>query len=142
MRVLGEWRETREREGTPPAPGEFGELARRYVHLGESASPFAEAAGMWRGALCALAVGAIRRAGLQPVYWASGGESLDLLRDLTRLLELRLRLEVREGMESGLEGEAVVLRVFHAISGNLESEAARSIRSLARRVKQVLSEWR
>jgi hypothetical protein len=142
MRVLGEWREARQSEGAPPAPGEFGELVRRYVYGAGSMSPFADAAGLWRGALCALAAAAIRRAALQPVYWGTGGGALDLLGDLTRLLELRLRLEVREGMERGLEGEGVVLRVFHALSGNLEVQAGRSIESLARRVKQVLAEWR
>lgn len=142
MRVLGEWRKARETEGAPPAPGEFGELVRRHVYCAEPNSLFADATGLWRGALCALAAGAIRSAGLQPVVWGAGGEALDLLADLTRILELRLRLDVREGIECGLEGEAVVLRVFQALSPTLETEAQRTIGSLARRVKQVLAEWR
>ncbi len=142
MRVLTEWREARQAEGPPPAPGEFGELVRRHVYGAESTSPFADAVGLWRGALCALAGTAIRRAALQPVYWGTGGCALDLLRDLTNLLELRLRLDVRDGMERGLDGEAVVLRVFHSLSEDLEVQAKRSIESFARRVKQVLAEWR
>jgi hypothetical protein len=142
MRLLAGWREQRRAEGAPPGPGEFGELVRRHVYCAGHDSPFADATGLWRGALYALVAGAIRRSGLQPVYWGSGGDALELLRDLTRLLELRLRLEVHEGMESGLEGEAVVLRVFHALSATLEAEAERIVSSLARRVKQVLAEWR
>lgn len=142
MRVLGEWREARQAEGAPPQPREFGDLVRRYVYGAGLKSPFAEVSGLWRGALRALVAGTVRRAGLQPVYWGSGGDALNLLEDLSRLLELRLRLEVREGMERGLDGEAVLLRVFHALSGKLEAGAERTIESLARRVKQVLAEWR
>lgn len=142
MRVLGEWRTGREAAGDPLAAGVFKELVRRYVYGPADATPFGEPTGLWRGALCALAAEALRRAGLQPVHWASGGRALNLLDDLTRLLELRLRLEVGAGMEHGLAGEPVVLRVFHALSGRLEEQCGRVLASLARRVKQVLAEWR
>jgi hypothetical protein len=142
MHLLAEWRETRERDAASLAPGEFGELVRKHVYCNTSDSPFGETAGIWRGGLCALAANTLRRTRLQPVYWGSGGDALELLQDLTRLLELRLRLEVREGMENGLEGEAVLLRVLHARSGDLETVVWESIKSLARRVKQILSEWR
>jgi hypothetical protein len=41
----------------------------------------------------------ILRWGVAPVLWGSGGEALDLRRDLAELLELRLRLEVRSEAE-------------------------------------------
>lgn len=142
MRVLGEWRTGRETAGKPPAAGEFKELVRRYVYGSRHTTPFEGATGLWRGALCALVAEVLRRAGNQPVYWGSGGTALNLLDDMARLLELRLRLEVQAGMEHGLAGEAVVLRVFHALSDSLEEQCGRVLASLARRVKQVLAEWR
>lgn len=142
MRLLRDWREARQARGEALLPGVFAELVRRYVYVADLRSPFGDAAGLWRGALCALVAEALRRSALHPLYWGSGGEALDLFQDLNHLLELRLRLEIREGMEHGLEGEAVLLRVFQALSAELDAEAVRSIASLARRVKQVLAEWR
>lgn len=142
MRVLAEWRTVRETAGRPLDAGEFKELVRRHVYGSADAIPFKEANGIWRAALCALVGTALRRAGLQPVYWGAGGAPLNLLDDLTRVLELRLRLEVCAGMEHGLSGEAVALRVFHAVSDSLDEQCERLLASLARRVKQVLAEWR
>ncbi len=141
MRMLAEWRTDRETDGNPLAPGEFKEMVRRYVYGPPDAGPFAEAMGLWRGALCALTAEALRRFGLQPVYWGAGGTALNLLDDVARVLELRLRLEVDSGMERGLTGEAVALRVFHAISDKLDVQCGRILLSLARRLKQVLAEW-
>jgi hypothetical protein len=76
------------------------------------------------------------------VLWGSGGDPLDLRRDLAELLELRLRLEVRQEVEGALKSEKSMLLVANALSGKLELEVARAMRSLARRVSQVLSEWR
>lgn len=142
MRVMREWHEGRPAEGDARAAREFGEAIRRYVYGPCGERPLGDSGGWWRGALHALAAGALRRAGVQPVYWGAGAQALRLLGDLASLLELRLRLDVSEGMEHGLEGEAVVLRVFQALSETLEALAARSLESLARRFKQVLSEWR
>ncbi|MBI3935967.1 MAG: CRISPR-associated endonuclease Cas1 [Betaproteobacteria bacterium] len=142
MRVLGERRRAREAAGESLAAGEFKELVRRYVYGCADALLFEEATGLWRAALYALAAQAVRRAGLQPVYWGAGGIALNLLDDLARLLALRLRLEVSGGMEHGLSGEAVALRVFHAQSERLEEQCDRFFALLARRVKQVLAEWR
>ena len=77
--------------------------------------------------------------GVPGVMWGEGGDALDLRRDLAQLMELRLRLEVREEAEGSLKGEAAMLLVFHALTKKLEAEAARVMRSLARRVKEVLS---
>lgn len=142
MRIMREWHDGRPAEGGAQVAREFAEAIRRYVYGGCSERPLGDAGGLWRGALHALAAGALRRAGVQPIYWGSGGQALRLLGDLASLLELRLRLDVGEGMERGLEGEAVVLRVFQALSETLETLAGRSIASLARRLKQVLTEWR
>jgi len=142
MRILREWRADREAAGRPPAPGEFRELVRRYVYAGADAAPFGEAGGLWRGAICALAAGALSRAGLQATYWGAGGTVLRLLDDLTRLAELCLRMEVHARMEESLVGEAIVLRVFHAISDKLDNKCALVLASLARRIRQVLAEWR
>jgi hypothetical protein len=141
MRILREWRAGRDAAGNPLGPREYGEIVRKLVYGPADASPFEGETGVWRAALHALASVALRGAGLQPVSWGAGGTVLNLLEDLTRLLELRLRLEVRGEMEHGFAGEAVVLKVFHAISERLEVEAGRILVSLARRVKQVLSEW-
>jgi hypothetical protein len=142
MRVLGEWRMSREAAGDSIAPGEFGEMVRRFVYGCVDATPFEEATGLWRGALPALAATELRRAGLQSVYWGAGGTELNLLDDVSHVLELRLRLEVRGAMGQALHGEALALRVFHSKSAALEAQCGRILRSLARRVKQVLAEWR
>jgi hypothetical protein len=71
--------------------------------------------------------------------WGSGGEALDLRNDLAGVMELRLRLEVCQGMEGALKGEATILMAFSALTEKLEFEAARAIRSLARRVNEVLA---
>jgi hypothetical protein len=63
-----------------------------------------------------LAAETVLRWGVPPVIWGSGGEPLDLRQDLADLLELRLRLEVREEMEGALKGEKEMLLVFNALS--------------------------
>ena len=141
MRVLGEWRTEREAAGDRLALGEFKEMVRKFVYSSAAAVPFEEATGLWRAALCGLAAATLRRAGLQSVHWGAGGTALPLLDDVARVLELRLRLEVGPQMEHGLSGEAVTLRVFHAMSEKLDVQCRRMLLSLARRVKQVLAEW-
>ena len=141
MRVLGEWRTQREAAGDPPAPGEFREMVRRLVYGRADAIPLEEATGLWHAALCGLAATGLRRAGLQAVHWGAGGTTLHLLDDVARVLELRLRLEVRGAMEQALNAEALALRVFHSISDKLDVQCGRILLSLARRVKQVLAEW-
>jgi hypothetical protein len=142
MTVVQEWRQAREEAGQALAPGEIKEVVRRFVYSAVDATSFGAEAGIWRAALCAMASLKLRHAGMRPVYWGSGGIALDLLDDLTRLLELRLRLEISAGMGQGLTGEAVALRVLHAMSDSLEEQFKRVFASLARRLKQVLSEWR
>lgn len=142
MRVLGEWRTEREAAGDPPAPGEFKEMVRKFVYGCAVAVPSGEATGPWRAALCGLATATLRGAGLQSVYWGAGGTALNLLDDVVQVLELRLRLEVNPRMECALSGEAVTLRVVHAISGKLDAQCKRILLSLARRLKQLLAEWR
>lgn len=142
MRVLADWRERRRLAGTPVTSSEYDELARTYVYGTKPPSTFFGATGLWRGALWALALEAILRRGLRPVYWGSGGDALNLLEDVARLMELRLRLEVHMGMQEALEGEATVVCVFHALSTTLELQAGRAIASMARWLAQVLGEWR
>jgi len=142
MQVLGEWRTRREMADKPLAAGVFKEMVRRHVYGMADTISFDEAAGLWRGALCALAAGALHRAALQPVFWSSGGAPVNLLDDMTRLLDLRLRLEVQSGMEHSLVGDGVVLRVFHALSDSLEKQCERVLSGLARHVKQGLAQWR
>jgi len=142
MRVLANWRREREAAGDPLAPGQFTEMTRTLVYGRADAIPFEEATGLWRAALCALAATGLCRAGLQPVHWGAGGTALNLLEDVARVLELRLRLEVRSGMEQALSGEALALKVFHAMSDKLDVQCGHILLSLARRAKQVLAEWR
>lgn len=141
MKAVSEWRTGREIEGKALAPGEFKEMVRKFVYGSADAIPFEETSGIWRAALCALAASVVRRAELQTTYWGAGGSALHLLDDMTRLLELRLRLEIEGRMEHGLTDEAVALRVFHALSDKLDEQCGRFLSSLARRVKQVLAEW-
>lgn len=142
MRVLSEWRTSREATSDPLVPGEFGEMVRRFVYGRVDAIPFEEGTGLLHAALVALAATGLRRAGLQPVHWGAGGTALNLLDDVARVLELRLRLEVRGAMGQALHGEALALRVLHSISDELDAQCEGILRSLARRVKQVLAEWR
>lgn len=140
MRMLGQWRRAQEAAGTAPDPDAYGNLVRRYVY--RAATAVRETPGFWHGALYALAVETIRRWGVPPVMWGHGDDVLDLRRDLAALLELRWRLEVRDGMAAALADEAATLAVFHALTEKLEAEAQRIMHSLARRTNQVLTEWR
>lgn len=142
MRILREWWARRRAEGNPPAPGEFGERVRKYVYAAEEGTVFEGAAGIWRGAICGLVASALSRQGLQAAFWGAGGTPLRLLQDLARLLELRLRTEIDFRMEAGLVGEATALHVFHAVSEKLENQCCSILASLARRIRQVLAEWR
>jgi hypothetical protein len=139
MRVLADWRRAREAEGAVVDPRAWQELVKKHLYPAQAAPGKQTMTGLWRGAIYALAADAIQRWGVSGVMWGEGGEALDLRRDLAQLLELRLRLEVREEAEGSLQGEAAMLLVFHALTKKLEAEAARVMRSLARRVKEVLS---
>lgn len=141
MRVLMDWRASREAEGAAVDRAELRELVRRHVYS-PAAQPDGAIGGICRGALYALAAESVCRWGLKPVFVATGGEPLQLLSDLVALLELRLRLEINPSMEGVLEREAVALRVLHALSEKLQALADRAIASLACRVRQVLAEWR
>src|SRR5205823_1673780 len=96
-----------------------------------------EMQGLWRSAAYALAASTVARWGVPALMWGFGGEALDLQRDLSDLLELRLRLEVYQDMEAALKNEATMLFVLQSLTEKLELEAGRAMRSLARRVKQV-----
>jgi hypothetical protein len=140
MRMLGQWRRAQEAAGAAPDPEAWRNLVRRHVYRAATAAP--EPSGFWHGALYALAVETIRRWGGPPVVWGHGDGALDLRRDLAALLELRWRLEVRDGMAAALADEAAALAVFHALTEKLEAEGRRIMHSLARRTNQVLTEWR
>jgi hypothetical protein len=139
MRVLADWRLAREAQGAMPDPRAYQELVKKHLYPAAAASAKPAMTGLWRGAVYALAAEATVRWGVPGVMWGEGGDALDLQRDLAQLMELRLRLEVREEAEGSLKGEAAMLLVFHAMTKKLEAEAARAMRSLARRVKEVLS---
>jgi hypothetical protein len=141
MRVLRDWCASREAEGEAVKAAALRELVRRHVYSA-AAQTDAGIGGSCRGALYALAAESVCRWGLKPVFIATGGEPLQLLSDLVALLELRLRLEISPSMEGALERESVALRVLHALSEKLQALADRAIASLARRVRQVLAEWR
>jgi CRISPR associated protein, Cas1 family len=140
MRMLAAWRQAQQAEGTGPDPAAYQSLVRRYVY--RAGTMARETAGFWHSALYAIAVEALRRWGVTPVMWGDGGDALDLRRDLSDLLELRWRLEVRDDMAAALSGDATTLFVFHALTEKLEAEGRRIMHSLARRTNQVLSEWR
>jgi hypothetical protein len=142
MRVLADWRRARQAEGAAPEPRAYQELVKRHVYCRQTASPTHEVRGLWRAAVYALAAATAARWGLPPLMWGSGGDPLDLQRDLSDLLELRLRLEVHQEMEAALKNEATMLFVLQSLTEKLELEAGRAIRSLARRVNEVLTEWR
>jgi len=139
MRVLAEWRRAREAEGAAPDPRVYQDLVKRYLYPAKTAPVKAAMRGIWCGAVYALATETAQRWGVPGVMWGSEGDAIDLRRDLADLMELRLRLEVREEAEGSLKGEATMLLVFHALTKKLELEAARAMRSFARRVNEVLS---
>jgi hypothetical protein len=148
MRALTDWRRRQEGGKATTSLRTYQEFVKQQVYCppavtGLSTEPAARRTGaLWRGVVYSLAAETVLRWGVPPVIWGSGGEPLDLRHDLADLLELRLRLEVREEMEGALKGEKEMLLVFNALSEKLDFEAARAMRSLARRVKEVLSEWR
>jgi len=144
MRILAAWRGERQARGEPVDGREFRELVRAHVYRTTSApsDPFDESAGICRGALHAIAAQALLRWRLKAVFWTTGGGRLDLLADLTSLLALRLQLEASARMRAGLETEAAALRALEALAGKLHEEAERTLCGLARRVRELLAEWR
>ena len=142
MRVLADWRRTRQADGVSVDPRAYQELVKRHIYRRQPTPAAHEMQGLWRAAVYALAAATAARWGLPPLMWGSGGDALDLQRDLSDLLELRLRLEVYQEMEAALKNEATMLFVLQSLTEKLELEAGRALGSLARRVKQVLTEWR
>jgi hypothetical protein len=140
MRVLADWQRARQAKSAPLDPRAYQELVKTHVYCARPTTH--KMSGLWRGAIYALATATAVRWGLPPVMWGFGGDSPDLRRDLADLMELRLRLEVYQEMEAALKDEATMLFVFHALTEKLEFEAGRAVRSLARRVNEVLVEWR
>ena len=138
MRVLADWRRAQQAAGAAPGERDYHELVKRHVYGGKPPLPMHGMAELWRGAVYALATQTIERWRLSGLMWGSGGEALDLRNDC-EFMELRLRLEVSQGAEAALKGEATILLVFCALSEKLEFEAGRAIRSLARRVNEVLA---
>jgi hypothetical protein len=102
MRVLAEWRRTREAEGAVPDPRAYQSLVKKYLYPVETAPARPAMAGLWRGAVYAFAAEMAQRWGIPGVMWGSGGDSIDLRRDLADVMELRLRLEVCEQAEGSL----------------------------------------
>jgi hypothetical protein len=139
MQVLGDWRRARQAAGSPLDPLEYQDLVKRCVYRAESTSATTGTTELWDGAVYSLATETIERWRLPSLLWGSGGEALDLRRDLSDLMELRLRLEVCQGAEGVLKGEATMLLVFHALTDKLKFEAGRAVQSLARRVQEVLA---
>jgi CRISPR associated protein Cas1 len=142
MRVLADWRRARQADGAAVDPHAYQELVRRHLYRRQTAPARHEMQGLWRSAVYALAASTVARWGVPALMWGFGGEALDLQRDLSDLLELRLRLEVYQDVEAALKNEATMLFVLQSLTEKLELEAGRAMRSLARRVKQVLTEWR
>lgn len=139
MRVLADWRRACEAEGIPPDPRLYRDLIKTYLYPVATPPARQVMGGLWRGAVYALAAEITQRWGIPGVIWGPGRNSIDLQRDLADLMELRLRLEVGEQPEGALKGEAMMLLVIHTQTNKLESAASRAIRSLARRVNEVLS---
>jgi hypothetical protein len=141
MHIAAEWRRAREAEGRAIEAHVYDQLVRTQVYRRQQAPASGEMRGLWRSAVYALAAGTTARWGLPATMWGYGGVALELTRDLSDLLELRLRLEVYADMEAALKDEATMLFVLQALTEKLEREAFRAMRSLARRVKEVLAEW-
>ncbi|MGH7247178.1 MAG: CRISPR-associated endonuclease Cas1 [Pseudomonadota bacterium] len=139
MRVLADWRCARNADGAAPDARAYQDLIKRYVYPVETAAAKPAMTGLWRGALYALAAEIAQRWGIPAVIWGSEGDAIALRRDLADLMELRLRLEISEQVEGSLKGEAMMLLVLHTQTKKLESAASRAIRSLARRLNEVLS---
>lgn len=142
MRMLSAWRREMLARSASNEPGTYAELVRRYVYGAPDLSALGEGMGICRGALHALAVEAIGRWGMKPIFWGCGGRALNLLADLETMLELRLLLEASGTMRSGIADEPAALRVLQAMGGALGDEVEKALLSLARRVRQVLAEWR
>jgi hypothetical protein len=141
MRALSAWMQAREAEGELVPLETYRELRRRHVYGEQEALPVMRS-GIHCAALMALVAEQITKAGLRHVYWGEGGRALELLRDLARLLALRLELELT-GLGTAARAEnAALLRIFHAFVPQLGQHCAAMIGRLHRRVREVLEEWR
>lgn len=141
MRVLHAWRAGQEAAGHTISEQAFQRLVRRYIYQGNRSAQ-EEHAGFYLAAIAAMLASLFRRAGLEPRYWGLHGHVLDLIGDLTRVLMLRLMLEIGE-FGSGFEGQAeLMLRVFHSQLEDLDQCARAMLGRLHRHIKEQLETWR
>ncbi len=141
MRVFAQWQRSREEAGKPLAQDTLREIKRRYVYLDERPEILAPD-GLIAAAIRAAAAERLHKAGLRAAYWGFRGEALQLLEDVSRLLELALQLEWQGlGEAARFEGPAI-LRVFHAFVFSLTALCEAIIGHLHRYLKSLLEEWR
>lgn len=141
MRVFAQWQRSREEAGKPLAQVTLRELKRRYVYLDERPEVLAPD-GLIAAAIRAAVAERLHKAGLRAVYWGFRGEALQLLEDVSRLLELVLQLEWHGlGEAARFEGPAI-LRVFHAFAFSLTAHCDGILGHLHRYLKSLLEEWR
>lgn len=141
MRVLHAWRAGQEAAGNIISEQAFQRLVRRHIYQGKHASQ-EEHDGFYQAAIAAMLASMFRRAGLEPRYWGMHGHALDLIGDLTRVLLLRLMLEIGE-FGSGFEGQAdLMLRVFHSQLDEMDQSARAMLGRLHRHIKEQLETWR
>ena len=82
LQVMRGWRIHRQEAGTPVAPSEWNVAMQRYVYRDE---PIAMLPQILHGMAAALVNSRLCEYGLQPHYWCSAGEPIELASDLTRL---------------------------------------------------------
>lgn len=144
MRVLFRWREDRAAHGRSINEIEYRLLVRQHVYEREnpacSPAPFANEA--LHGAIYGYALEQINRAGARPCYFGLDGASLNLLEDLTSLLELGLELDVR-GLGSTIApgSDALTLTVLHAFDPILKERCRLILGRLHRHIRERIEQW-
>lgn len=137
-RVVGEYRDAREAEGNALSETEYKELVRSHVY---STTASGACTGFYRGALAALVGEYVCKCGFRHAYTGFGGGTLDLLTDLTDLLELSLDLELRGLGSSAHADVAAQLRVFQVFADRLARRCVGMLGRLQRRVAEILHAW-
>ena len=140
MRILLRWAANREGNDQPVPKDALRELARRHIYLqGLQQGPSGNA--LLHGALAAMVASHLSRAGLAPAYWGWGGGRLDLVGDITSLLEFALELELGTFGE-GIHGDQpAILRMLSPEMARLPHRCIDILGGFARWVRETLDTW-
>jgi len=140
MRLVREWCAARVAVGQEISRVQYRELVHEYVYAGDGRAAAND--DLYRSAVAALVIERLMKSGLSARYWSVDARVLELGADITNLLEIALRLEMR-GMGAALRGnDAALMRILHSFGQTLEDRCVEILGRLHRNFRERLEQWR